>query len=299
MDDLEKFKRAGKIAAEVREESMKLIRIGEKALDVANMIERWILEKGGSIAFPVNISVNNQAAHATPSYNDEYVFGEKDLVTIDIGVHVDGFVGGDTAYSVDLSGERQILTETSKKALENALSKVKAGVEIGEIGKEIEETARQASLRPVENLTGHGLARWQVHTLPSIPNIGNKDKTKLKEGQIIAIEPFISNGSGRVREGVRTEIFSFEGKVLTRNRDARKLLDIIYENYKTLPFAERWLYDYMPELKLKLALRDLAMRGAIRGYPILKDVEGSFVSQHEVSLIVEKDSCTLLTPMKF
>lgn len=298
MKDLNKLKKAGKIAAEVREESKGLIREGEDILKVAELIERWILEKGGQLAFPVNISLNEEAAHATPSHDDKRIMQEKDVVTVDIGVHVDGFVGGDTAYTIDLSGNRQKLVDASEEALENALPKVRAGAKAREIGRAIGDTIKKHGYKPVENLTGHGLGLYEIHTPPAIPNIDDGSNVTLHEGQIIAIEPFASTGTGRVREGMMTEIFSYSKPVLTRNMDARKLSELIKNEYNTLPFAERWLYRMMPELKLKMALRELVMRKGLHAYPVLKDVDGSFVSQTEVSMIVEKDGCRLLTPWK-
>jgi len=293
MSELDYYIDAGRIAGEVSDKSKSLIKVGASLLEVAETIEGWIKEKAG-LAFPVNISVNENASHFTPSSDDKTVFGEKDVVNIDIGVQVNGFVGGDTAYTIDLSGENGKLVEASEEALQNAISLVRAGRKTNEIGKEIESTIVGHGFKPIRNLSGHGLGEYEVHSEPSIPNISMDYGEELEEGQIIAIEPFASTGDGLVREDRRTEIFSFDREVLTRNMDARAMLAFIQAEYKTLPFAERWLAKKYEPFKLKVALKELVVREALSQYPVLKDRPGSLVSQAEKSLVVEKDSCTIL-----
>ena len=296
--ELKKFQKAGKIASEVAKDSRELIRPGDSLLLTAHMIERWIHEKNAAPAFPVNISLNNEASHATPAFNDKTSFTERDLVNIDIGVHVDGYVGGDTAYTIDLSGEHPKLVEASRKALDNALATVRAGTQVNKIGAVIEKTITEHGYKPIQNLSGHGLDHYEVHCPPSIPNIDDGNKYKLKEGQIIAIEPFATTGTGRVREGTRTEIFSYAKPVLTRNMEARKISAEVEKDYLTLPFAERWLSEKHNPLKLRLALKELVNRGGLIAYPVLKDSDSSLVSQAEVTLIVEKDSCKVISPLE-
>jgi len=293
MSEIQDYIEAGKIVKEVAEKSKGLIKVGASLLDVAEKIEGWIREKA-SPAFPVNISVNENASHYTPSIDEKTVFGEKDLVNIDLGVHINGFVG-DMAYTIDLSGEHGKLVEASEMALKNAVSATKAGAMTNEIGKTIEETITKLGFKPIRNLSGHGLKEYEVHAEPSIPNVDSKQGVELQEGEIIAIEPFASTGNGLVKEDRRTEIFSFDREVLTRNMGARGMLAFVQQEYKTLPFAERWLARKYEPFKLKVALKELIVREALIQYPILKDIPGSLVSQAEVTLLVEKDSCKILS----
>jgi methionyl aminopeptidase len=293
MSELQDYTKAGKLAREVAEKSKALIRTGNSLLETAETIEAWIKEQAG-IAFPVNISINENASHYTPSIDEKTVFGEKDVVNVDIGTHVNGFVG-DIAYTIDLSGEQGKLVEASEKALENAISLVKAGRMTKEIGKAIEDTIIGYGFKPIRNLSGHGLEAYGVHAEPSIPNVSVDYEEELEEGQIIAIEPFASTGDGYVKEDRRTEIFSFNREVLTRNMDARGMLAFIQNEYKTLPFAERWLAKSYQPFKLKVALKELLVRDALTQYPVLKDISGSLVSQAEVTLLVEKEGCKVLS----
>lgn len=292
MSEIQDYINAGKIARDVAERSKSLIKTDNSLLETAEKIEGWIKERA-AIAFPVNISLNENASHYTPSADEKTVFG-RDVVNVDIGVHVNGFIG-DIAYTIDLSEENGKLVEASEQALKDAISLVKAGRNTADIGKAIEETITKAGFRPISNLSGHGLEQYEVHAEPNIPNIGGVRGTELFEGQIIAIEPFASTGEGYVKEDRRTEIFSFGQDALTRNMDARKMLAFIQKEYRTLPFAERWLANRYDTFKLKIALKELITRGALIQYPILKDKTGSLVSQAEVTLLVEKEGCKILS----
>ena len=283
-DVLDKYREAGRILAEVRGEAIKKVKIGEKLLDVAESIERRILQKGGAVAFPVNISLNDEAAHATPSKADMSTFGN-DIVKLDIGVHIDGYIA-DTAITVDLGSNKE-LVEASNSALERAIEVVHAGVDTAEISAVIEQTITDFGFRPVVNLTGHGLERYTQHAPPAIHNRRTQSGTKLKEGQVIAIEPFSSNGNGRVYETGKAEIFSLVKTKPVRSPEARAILKEI-EVYKSLPFAKRWLKG-----RVDLGLKQLEAAGIIHAYPVLKDK--GLVSQAEDTLIVTTDGSEVIT----
>lgn len=294
-ETLKKYRKAGKIAAEAREKSKNIIKKGKTFLEAAEEIEQFIRDKGGNPSFPVNLSINNEAAHYTPEKNSNRIFNEEQILKVDIGVHIDGYVGGDTAYTIDFTENNSELVEASKRALENAISVVRAGRKTKEIGKEIQETIESKGFRPIRNLTGHGLGRWTNHTDPNIPNIESGKEEKLKEGMIIAIEPFASTGEGRVKSGKKSDIYTYKKKVQTRNKTAREITKIAEERYKGLCFAERWINEDFNELKLKMALKELVNRESLKKENVLKDNEGSLVSQAEKTVKVEKDGCEVLT----
>lgn len=291
-EDIKKFRKAGKVAKEVRERSRSLIKVGASLFEIAETMEDWIREKAG-IAFPVNLSINEIASHYTPALKEKTQLTSKDVVNVDLGVHFEGCVA-DTAYCTDLSGEHGKLVEAADEAVNNAVSVLKAGVNTEKAGEEIQKTIERHGFKSVRNLSGHGVGIYNVHIEPTIPNIKTAGDD-LEEGMVVAIEPFASTGLGYVREDVRTEIFSFHKDVTPRDQDARKILAFVKENYDTLPFCERWLAKVFPEFKMKIALRELLSREALRSYPALKDKPGSFVSQSEVTVLIEKDSCVIIT----
>ncbi len=284
----EKHREAGEILAQVRAEAAERVEVGAGHLEVAEYAEDRIRELGGEPAFPVNISIDHEAAHATPTPDDETTFGEE-MVNLDIGVHVDGWLA-DTAVTVDLSGNAD-LAAASTEALDAALEVVEAGVETGEIGAEIESVIDGYGYNPVVNLTGHGLGHWEQHTEPNVPNRGVEQGVELEAGQVVAIEPFATDGGGKVNEGGREEIYSLEREASVRNRQARDALEQIVEQFKTLPFARRWLETDRAEM----ALRRLKQNDVVHGYPVLQEQEGFLVSQTEHTVIVTEDGCEVTT----
>ena len=284
----EKHRQAGEILAEVRDEAAERVEVGVSHLDVAQWAEDRIRELGGEPAFPVNISIDEEAAHATPSVDDEETFGEE-MVNLDIGVSIDGWLA-DTAVTVDLSGQDE-LAEASAEALDAALELVEPGVETGEIGAVVEETIEGYGFNPVVNLTGHGLGQYEQHTEPNIPNRAVNQSVELEAGDVVAIEPFATDGPGKVREGSDEEIFALEREGSIRDRRARQALEQIAEEFKTLPFATRWLEVKRPSM----ALRRLKQQDIIHGYPVLKEQDDAYVSQKEHTVIVTDDGCEVTT----
>ena len=285
----EQYRQAGDILTQVRAETVDRIEPGASHLEVATFAEDRIRELGGKPAFPLNISIDEEAAHRTPSVDDEATFGEE-LVNIDIGVHIEGWIA-DSAVTIDLRGEHTALVEASAAALEKAIELIEPGVNTAALGKTIEATIEDHGFRPVANLTGHGVGRYEQHTDPTIPNRSVPEGQTLEAGDVVAVEPFATTGSGKVREGASEEIFALETEGSVRNRDARAALEQITEEFQTLPFATRWLDVRRPEM----ALRRLTQRGLIEGYPVLRDTDGSYVSQKEHTVLVTETGCEVLT----
>lgn len=294
-EKIEKLLKAGEIAKEIKKEVLHLIKPGASLYEIAEFVEKRTIELGGKPAFPCNLSINEIAAHYTPYNGDKAVLKEGDYLKVDLGVHVDGYIA-DTAFTVRVGMEGDDLIEASKEALENAIAVIKAGVRINEIGKVIEETIRGHGFNPIVNLSGHVIERYKLHTGISIPNIYRPhDNYELKEGDIVAIEPFATTGAGQVIETPPTLIYMYIRDRPVRLPQARTLLSYVKKNFSTLPFAYRWLQNLMPEVQLKLALIQLEKAGAFYGYPILKEIRGGLVSQAEHTVIVEKDGVLVTT----
>ena len=284
----QKHREAGEILSTVMNEAAEMIEVGVTQLEVAQYAEDRIEELGGAPAFPVNISVDEEASHATPGRDDETTFGEE-MVCLDIGVHVDGWIA-DAAVTVDLSGHPE-LVEAAEAALDAAVDTVQAGVHTGEVGTAIEAAIDDYEYNPVVNLSGHGLGHYDAHTGPNVPNRAVDSGIELAVGDVVAIEPFVTDGSGKVREGSKEEIYSMIEEKPVRDRRARQVLETIAEEYRTLPFAARWLDSERAEM----SLRRLKMQDIIRSYPVLKEDDTALVSQAEHTFIVTEDGCELTT----
>lgn len=284
----EHHREAGRILSSVLEATADRIEVGASLLEVAEFAESRTRELGGEPAFPCNISVDEEASHATPSADDETVFGEE-MVCLDLGVHVEGWIA-DAAVTVDLSGH-PALVEAAEAGLEAALETVAPGVHTGQVGAAIEDAIAEYDYNPIVNLSGHGLAEYDAHTGPNVPNRAVQTGVEFEVGDVVAIEPFATDGSGKVNEGSTEEIYSLIEEKSVRDRRARQLLETVSEQYRTLPFATRWLDDTRAEM----SLRRLKMADAIRGYPVLKEDEGYLVSQAEHTVIVTDDGCEVTT----
>lgn len=287
-DILEKYQNAGKLAAAILKEGAKTIRAGTSYLELVETLEERVRSEGAQLAFPLNVSLNEDAAHDTASPGDPRIFAPGDVVKLDLGVHIDGYIA-DTATTVDL-GNNSLLVDASKEALESAIRGVKPGVTSGVLGAAIQQEIERRGYRPIANLTGHGLGQYIQHGPPTIPNVGTGGGTVIEEGMVFAIEPFATTGCGRVGEKSRTEIYSQISNRPVRIPAGRTILEKIRDR-RGLPFSRHWL----GEKKLDLALPAMIRSGTLHAYPVLSDIPGSLVSQHEHTIIVTSDGCIVTT----
>ncbi|RAW46112.1 type II methionyl aminopeptidase [Halorubrum sp. 48-1-W] len=286
-DAVESYREAGAVLVEAMNEARGMVEPGRSQLEVAEWVEDFVREEGAGLAFPVNLSVDPEASHATPSRDDDTEFREE-MVCLDVGVHVDGYIA-DAAVTVDHTGNTE-LVEAAEMALEAAIDEAGPGVEVGVVGEAIEDVIRGYGYTPVLNLSGHGVERYDAHTGPNVPNRGVDRSVELEPGQAVAIEPFATDGRGKVGEGTDEEIYELERERSVRDRRARRVLEEIAE-FDGLPFAARWLSDDRSEM----ALRRLKQANVIKGYPVLKEADDALVSQAEHTLLVTEDGVEVTT----
>jgi len=279
---------AGEIAAKILRHGAREIRIGGSYLDLIESIEAQVKEEGAELAFPLNLSLNEDAAHDTASAGDTRVFARGDVAKLDLGVQIDGYIA-DTATTIDL-GNNSLLLEASEQALFSAIKAVRPGANAGDLGAAIQLEIECRGYRPISNLTGHGLDQYILHRSPTIPNVGISGGVILEEGMVFAIEPFATTGSGHVGEKNRKEIYSQVSQKPVRIPSARAILHKVTDRHG-LPFARRWL----DEKKLDITLSSLVRSQVLHVYPVLSDIAGSLVSQHEHTVIVTSEGCMVTT----
>ncbi len=294
-EDVDKWKKAGSISAAALEYGISLMKKGVPVIDVCNAVDSRIIELGAKPAFPAQISLDSVAAHYCCPHDDKTIL-DAQVAKLDIGAHVDG-IPSDTAVTLDLSGKNAELVKASRNALNAAIRLVKPGARLMEIGEAIHSEITSMGFSPVRNLSGHGLERFELHSKPTIPNFNNRDSTTLKEGQVIAIEPFATNGEGIVIEGGNPEVFMQTAHKPVRDAAARQILAQI-EAYENLPFAKRWLSAKFPPIKVEFALRQLQQLGALHAFPPLIEKARGLVSQAEHTLLVTDSGCEILTAQK-
>ncbi|MCL4314119.1 MAG: type II methionyl aminopeptidase [Candidatus Thermoplasmatota archaeon] len=286
-DIIRKIKEAGRIGKNALELAKTLVAPGESLFNVAEKTEKYIVESGLKPSFPLNLSINNEAAHYTPSYGDQKVFRTGDVVKIDIGASLDGYCS-DNACTLEVgeAGKHSDLIDATSEALKAALKVVRPNVTISKIGEKIEEVILSFGFRPVKNLGGHGIGRYDLHSSIFIPNYDDGNMDTVRPNSLIAIEPFASTGIGMIRNGQPGNIFMLDGPRIDRE-------GIIYREFNTLPFASRWLNGKVnnPDRFLREALG----RKEIVSFPVLKEHSGVFISQAEHTILVLSDDVVVTT----
>ncbi|MFB6190235.1 MAG: type II methionyl aminopeptidase [Candidatus Nanohaloarchaea archaeon] len=286
MDDEVKqnYLRAGEVIQEARERAREVAEPGMRLEQIAEEIEELIRGEGLEPAFPVNLSVDEEAAHYTPPPGGDRVLSEDDLLKIDIGAHSDGYIA-DTALTVNPSGKHSEMIETVESILTEALDFVEPGVTIEEFGSHVQKEV-PGEYNVVRNLTGHYLGRYTQHAGVSIPNNDNGSQHEFEEGDAVAIEPFITTGAGKVKEGARGNIYKLEREGNVRGRHERKLLGEV-KKFQGLPFTTRWLDKFGG--RKKMALRKLVDSSIVHSYPVLKEMDDGLVAQAEHTVLVGVD----------
>jgi len=293
---LQKYEKAGKIAREVREEARKFVHEDMLLVDICERVESLIRKKGGKPAFPCNVSVNEIAAHYTSPPMDKQVVPKGSIVKVDIGAHIDGYIA-DTAVTVCFSQEQRNFVDTAEKALETGVKVLRHGLSFSRFGSIVERVIRDNGFKPVSNLTGHQVGRYLIHAGKSLPNISHFSISKINEGEIYAVEPFVTvaDAAGRVENRSDTYIFRFLKQKTLKNPYAKQLLDFIKGNFFTLPFAERWLHGVVPSKDFREAFSELISSKSLMSYPVFIEASGKPVAQAEHTVLIEKDGCRVLT----
>lgn len=289
---IEKIVKAGKIAQELRRYAREIVVKGKSLFEIATLIDAKILALGGKPAFPVNLSINEVAAHYTPSVGD--TLAAHGLLKVDIGVQIDGYIA-DTAFSVDLddSAENKRLIEAAEAGVAVSVSEFALGKELTVIGGKINDAMGKHGATSIVNLSGHSIERFVIHAGWTVPNYDSGQTDVLEEG-LYATEPFATNGHGRVRDGKASGIYRVDGEGAVRDRFAREVLHWIMDEYQTLPFASRWVHAKFGSRGM-LALRQLQQAGALYQYPQLVEASGGIVAQAEHTVLLLEDGTKMVT----
>jgi methionyl aminopeptidase len=296
VDFIECYRKAGRIACSVRDLAKKKEYVGKTLYEICEKIEKEIIKNGGFPAFPVNVSLNEIAAHYTAEPDDPKIVAEEDVLKIDIGVHVDGYIA-DTAVTISYNNEFHSLVKASENALMEALKVARSKTKSSEIGKAIENSIIKSGYIPIKNLSGHSLERYTIHAGKSIPNINSFGSFLLEPGQAYAIEPFVTlkTGIGIVHEGSVANIFAIISRKPTKNKELDNFLNDIWGRYKSLPFALRWILDNYDEKNARNLLDILKKKKNIHAYPTLVEGKKMMVSQSEHTIIPHETFTEVIT----
>jgi len=282
----EDYLKAGKIAGEVRENVRKKNWIGSTLAEICEYVESEIIKRGAKCAFPVNTSVNEVAAHYTAEPNDSKTVSDTDLVKIDLGAQINGYIA-DTAVTVNYDPQYDSLVQTAEDALQNAMSMIKVGVKSKDVGRKIQNTIMDMGFKPIANLSGHSLDQYTIHAGKTVPNMWSIGSFDFSEDVAYACEPFVTakNGLGFVRNGKIKNIFALSSRKRTKNDEADKVQEYIWNNFNMLPFALRWLLKEWEEKEARKLLDILIKKKVVKAYAILVEASGKTVAQAEHTFI--------------
>lgn len=295
MEPLDALRKAGVIAAKVRDTVVQEIEPGVKVLDICDRAEDLIRELGGGMAFPTNVDINSVAAHYVSPVDDVTLVPERSLVKLDVGVHVEGYIA-DTAITACFDPSLSYLVEAAEAGLDAAIKTIRPGVRASDVGAAIEQAIKARGAKPIRNLTGHKLARYVVHAGASIPNVASRDHHLIQEGDVYAIEPFAvpNDADGLVTDGPPSNIYRVLKKHSLKGA-AKRMIKHIQAEHRTLPFASRWVLRRFPGQEGVSAFSELLDSKCIMSYPQLVERTRAMVAQAEHSVILTDGGCEVTT----
>ena len=293
---IEDYLKAGKIAGEVRENVRKKNWVGSTLLEICEYVESEIIKRGAKCAFPVNTSLNEVAAHYTAEPNDPKTVSDADLVKIDLGAQVNGYIA-DTAVTVNYDTQYDSLVQAAENALQAAMSMIKVGVKSKDVGRKIQNTIMDMGFKPIANLSGHSLDQYTIHAGKTVPNMWTIGSFSFSENEAFACEPFVTtkNALGFVRNGKIKNIYALVSRKKTKDDEADKLLEYIWNNFNMLPFALRWIVKEWEEKEARKMLDFLVKKKVVKAYAILVEANGKTVAQAEHTFIPTQTGVTITT----
>jgi len=293
---IEDYLKAGKIAGEVRENVRKKDWIGSTLTEICEYAESEIIKRGAKCAFPVNTSLNEVAAHYTAEPNDPKTVSDSDLIKIDLGAQINGYIA-DTAVTVNYDPQYDSLVQTAENALQSAMSMIKVGIKSKDVGRKIQNTIMDMGFKPIANLSGHSLDQYTIHAGKTVPNMWSIGSFDFSEDVAYACEPIVTakNGLGFVRNGKIKNIFALSSRKKTKDDEADKLLEFIWDNFNMLPFALRWIVKEWEEKEARRLLDILIKKKVVKANAILVEASGKTVAQAEHTFIPTQTGVTVTT----
>ena len=297
---IESYLNAGKAVIAAKKLAGKLIKPGASFLEIANRCEDEIINQGCELSFPINMSLNEQAAHYSPVIDDPTVVPNKGLLKIDLGSHYNGYIADSAiTFNLDNDPKLQNYIDAAQDALDAAIEIFKPGIKLYELGEVIADEIHNHGLRPIINLGGHELKQYKLHAGPFLPNIKDLSHNEvLKPGDAYACEPFTTSGQGLVTNGKKSYIYRFAKRV-KKNLPYEEIsyMKKIEDLTKNLPFSPRLLekHEIIPKNKIPRIIDAFKRKKILDHYPILIEVTGAPVAQQEHTIIIDRDGNPIVT----
>ena len=304
-EKISNYKKSGEILSKTLDYAESITEPGKKLLEIAEETENFIRKHSAQPAFPLNISINEVAAHYSPIIDDNSVIPENSIVKLDIGVSIKGFLT-DAARTVIFDKKWKKMKDAAKEAFDRAVVNIKPNDSVYDIGETVEKILKNRGFKPIVNLSGHLMLRYSLHGGVSIPNYkvpkrARMDNHKFISGNVYAIEPFATTGLGKVYDDEEETIFrqfrSFNESSIPK--DVENIYNFINENFHKLPFSWRWIYNEgYSKKEISNAKRILIKNQIVHGYPVLIEAKNAPVTQYEDTIFVGKNKVYILTRTK-
>ena len=203
--EVERIAAAGRVLADCLDLLTGAARPGVTTAELDRLAEPFIRERGGAPTFlgyrgfPASIcaSPNDMVVHGIPG---SYRAAEGDLLSLDVGVTLDGYVA-DSAITLPMgTGDAKAvrLMDVTRESLEAGLAECRTGRRLGDVSHAVQQVVEAAGFSVVQSLVGHGVGRT-MHEDPQIPNFGEPGRgPRLEEGMVFAIEPMVNAGGHEV-----------------------------------------------------------------------------------------------------
>ncbi|MHA2282388.1 MAG: type II methionyl aminopeptidase [Promethearchaeota archaeon] len=297
---IQDYIKAGKAVIAAKKLAKRIIKPGIAFLEVANRCEAEITKTGCGLSFPINLSLNEIAAHYSPPIGDATIIPEKGLLKIDIGSHFNGYIA-DSAFTINLDEDPKLQNyiDAAREAVDAAIKLFNPGIKLYELGEVIKKKIIDHGLWPITDLGGHELKQYNLHAGKFIPNFKDINRYQvLKPGDAYACEPFATSGVGKIDYGTDSYIFRFLKKVKKHITIIDKgYMNNIQKNFKKLPFSPRWISDkdLIPQDKIKNIIKSFLGRNILDDYPILLERAREPVAQEEHTIILDLDGNKIVT----
>ena len=184
-NEIDDWINAGRLAKNILDKAISVVKPGEKIINICEFIEKEIIKRDAKPAFPVNVSINNVAAHYTSPPTDVSRIPSKALVKLDMGVNLNGAIA-DTAITINIGGGKVLsrIIKANKRILEEVIEIMKDGIKVKEISKKIWDLSHELGYGVLVDLGGHELRRGILHAglfIPNHPRVVGKWNKKLRE----------------------------------------------------------------------------------------------------------------------
>uniref|UniRef100_H2N0W2 Proliferation-associated 2G4, a n=1 Tax=Oryzias latipes TaxID=8090 RepID=H2N0W2_ORYLA len=292
-----KYKMGGDIANQTLRLVMEAAKPGVSVISLCEKGDAYIMAETGKLLRWTDISVNNCVCHFSPLKSDpDYTLKDGDLVKIDLGVHVDGFIAN-VAHSFVVgeqpaTGRKADVIKAAHLCAEAALRLVKPGNQNTQVTEAWNKIAQSFKCTPIEGMLSHQLKQHIIDgekTIiqnPTDQQRKDHEKAEFEVHEVYAVDVLISTGEGKARDsGLRTTIYKRDPSKQygLKMKTSRTFFSEVERRFDAMPFTLRALED---EAKARLGVVECTKHELLQPFSVLHEKEGEFVAQFKFTVLL-------------